>query len=167
MLDIKITKTTHPKEKPQDESKLGFGKTFSDHMFLMDYTAGEGWHDARIVPYQPLVLDPSALVFHYAQECFEGLKAYRTPEGKVQLFRPDKNGARLASTHDRLCIPEIPVEDFVEAVRALVKVEQDWVPSEPDTSLYIRPFTIATEPVLGVKASSQYKFIIICSPSGA
>jgi len=164
-LEIKYELTKTPKEKPT--GALGFGHIFTDHMFVMDYDEGKGWHDARIVPYQPLVLDPSALVFHYAQECFEGLKAYRTPEGKVQLFRPDKNGARLASTHDRLCIPEIPVEDFVEAVRALVKVEQDWVPSEPDTSLYIRPFTIATEPVLGVKASSQYKFIIICSPSGA
>ena len=164
-MEIKYELTKTPKEKPT--GALGFGHIFTDHMFVMDYDEGKGWHDARIVPYQPLVLDPSALVFHYAQECFEGLKAYRTPEGKVQLFRPDKNGARLASTHDRLCIPEIPVEDFVEAVRALVKVEQDWVPSEPDTSLYIRPFTIATEPVLGVKASSQYKFIIICSPSGA
>lgn len=164
-MEIKYELTKTPKEKPT--GALGFGHIFTDHMFVMDYDESKGWHGARIVPYQPLVLDPSALVFHYAQECFEGLKAYRTPEGKVQLFRPDKNGARLASTHDRLCIPEIPVEDFVEAIRALVKVEQDWVPSEPDTSLYIRPFTIATEPVLGVKASSQYKFIIICSPSGA
>ena len=131
-MEIKYELTKTPKEKPT--GALGFGHIFTDYMFVMDYDEGKGWHDARIVPYQPLVLDPSALVFHYAQECFEGLKAYRTPEGKVQLFRPDKNGARLASTHDRLCIPEIPVEEFVEAVRALVKVEQDWVPSEPDTT---------------------------------
>lgn len=164
-MEIKYDLTKTPKEKPT--GKLGFGHIFTDHMFIMDYKTGEGWHNARIVPYQPIVLDPSALVFHYAQECFEGLKAYRTPDGSVQLFRPDKNGERLKSTHDRLCIPEIPVEDFVQAVKALVSVEKDWVPSEPDTSLYIRPFTIATEPVLGVKASDEYMFIIICSPSGA
>lgn len=164
-MEIRYELTNTPKAKP--EGKLGFGNIFTDHMFIMDYSTEKGWHDARIVPYQPLVLDPSALVFHYAQECFEGLKAYRTPEGKVQLFRPDKNAERMQSTHQRLCIPEIPVEDFVEAVRALVDTEKDWVPNEPDTSLYIRPFTIATEAVLGVKAAEEYKFIIICSPSGA
>ena len=167
MLDIQITRTTQPKARPQDETKLGFGSIFTDHMFLMDYDAGQGWHDARIVPYAPLTLDPSALVFHYAQECFEGMKAYRCDDGHVQLFRPEKNAERMQSTHDRLCIPRIPVEDFVQAVKALVKVDEAWVPSAPDTSLYIRPFTIATEAVLGVKASSKYLFAIICSPSGA
>lgn len=162
-ISYELTKT--PKEKPQ--GKLGFGNIFTDHMFIMDYKAGKGWHNARIVPYQPLTLDPSALVFHYAQECFEGLKAYRTPDGGVQLFRPDKNAERMISTHRRLCIPSIPADDFVQAVKAIVSVEKDWVPSKPGTSLYIRPFTIATESVLGVKASNEYKFIIICSPSGA
>lgn len=165
-MQIKIEKTTAPKAKP-DWKNLGFGHIFTDHMFIMDYDEGMGWHDARIVPYQPIVLDPSALVFHYAQECFEGLKAYRCADGSVQLFRPDKNAERMQSTHDRLCIPRIPVEDFVDAVKTLVSVDKDWVPSEPDTSLYIRPFTIATEPVLGVKASAKYQFIVICSPSGA
>ena len=165
-MEIKIQKTTTPKQKP-DWKNLGFGHIFTDHMFIMDYDEGQGWHDARIVPYQPLVLDPSALVFHYAQECFEGLKAYRCPDGSVQLFRPDKNAERMQSTHERLCIPQIPVADFVDAIKALVSVDKDWVPSEPDTSLYIRPFTIATEAVLGVKASAKYQFIIICSPSGA
>lgn len=165
-MEIKIQKTTTPKAKP-DWKNLGFGHIFTDHMFIMDYDEGKGWHDARIVPYQPLVLDPSALVFHYAQECFEGLKAYRCPDGSVQLFRPDKNAERMQSTHDRLCIPQIPVADFVDAIKALVSVDKDWVPSEPDTSLYIRPFTIATEAVLGVKASAKYQFIVICSPSGA
>ena len=165
-MEIKYELAKTLKEKP-DQNALGFGHIFTDHMFIMDYDKGMGWHDARIVPYQPIVLDPSALVFHYAQECFEGLKAYRCPDGSVQLFRPDKNAERMQSTHKRLCIPEIPVEDFVEAVRALVAVEKDWVPSLPETSLYIRPFTIATEPVLGVKASDKYQFIIICSPSGA
>ena len=165
-MQIRIEKTTTPKQKP-DWKNLGFGHIFTDHMFIMDYDEGQGWHDARVVPYQPVVLDPSALVFHYAQECFEGLKAYRLADGSVQLFRPDKNAERMQSTHDRLCIPQIPVADFVDAVKTLVSVDKDWVPSEPDTSLYIRPFTIATEGVLGVKASASYQFIIICSPSGA
>ncbi len=167
MLNIKITKTTSPKAKPTDESKLGFGKTFTDHMFIMDYTLGQGWHDARIVPYAPISLDPSAVVFHYAQECFEGMKAYRTAENKIQLFRPDCNARRMNNTQDRLCIPEIPVEDFVQAVKALVEVEKDWVPHADGASLYIRPFTIATMAQLGVHASSSYQFIIICAPSGA
>ena len=166
MLDIKITRTTAPKAKP-DENHLGFGSIYTDHMFVMDYTEGRGWHDARVEPYHDIVLNPAAMVFHYAQECFEGMKAYRTVSGKVQLFRPEKNGARMQSTHARLCIPEIPVEDFVQAVKTLVDVDRDWVPSAEGTSLYIRPFTIATEPQLGVKPSSTYQFIIICSPSGA
>ena len=167
MLDIKITKTTAPKAKPEDESKLGFGKRFSDHMFIMDYTAGRGWHDPRVVPYAPITLDPSAVVFHYAQECFEGMKAYRTAENQIQLFRPDCNARRMNNTQDRLCIPQIPVEDFVQAVKTLVEVEKDWVPHSEGASLYIRPFTIATMAQLGVHASTTYQFIIICSPSGA
>lgn len=167
MLNIKITKTTSPKAKPADESKLGFGKTFSDHMFIMDYTEGQGWHDARIVPYAPISLEPSAVVFHYAQECFEGLKAYRTADNKIQLFRPDCNARRMNNTQERLCMPSIPEEDFVEAIRALVEVEKDWVPHSEGASLYIRPFTIATMAQLGVHASTTYQFIIICAPSGA
>ena len=128
MLDIKIVRTTEPKAKPQDESKLGFGKIFTDHMFLMDYTAGEGWHDARVVPYASLPLDPATVVFHYAQEIFEGMKAYRTADGSVQLFRPDCNAKRFQDSADRLCIPKIPVEDFVQAVETLVDVDRDWVP---------------------------------------
>ena len=166
MLDIKVTKTTAPKAKP-DEKHLGFGNHYTDHMFIMDYTEGRGWHSPRIEPYHSLELDPAALVFHYAQECFEGMKAYRAADGRVLLFRPEKNAARMQSTHRRLCIPEIPVEDFVQAVKALVSVDKDWVPGEPDTSLYLRPFTIATEAHLGVKPSASYQFIIIASPSGA
>lgn len=166
MLDIKIQKTTTPKAKP-DENRLGFGNYYTDHMFVMDYTEGQGWHSARIEPYHALSLDPAAMVFHYAQESFEGLKAYRTKEGKVQLFRPEKNGERLQSTHERLCIPTIPVEDFVQAVKALVNVDRDWVPSAEGTSLYLRPFTIATEAHLGVKPSDSYQFLVIASPSGA
>ncbi len=165
-MEIRIVENENPKPKP-DEENLGFGKVYTDHMFVMPYTEEEGWHDPAIVPYGPIALDPASLVFHYAQECFEGMKAYRTPDDDIQLFRPEKNAERMASTHRRLCIPEIPVDMFVEAVNALVNHERDWVPSVPETSLYIRPCTIATEAQLGVKASSSYLFFIICSPSGA
>lgn len=165
-MDIKITRTTNPKAKP-DQSSLGFGKIFTDHMFVMDYTEGKGWHDARIIPYQNLSLAPSAMVFHYGQEMFEGLKAYLGEDGKAYLFRPDMNAKRTNDTNERLCIPQLPVEDFVEAVKAIVAVDKDWIPSEPGTSLYIRPFIIATDEFLGVAPSQTYKFIIILSPSGA
>ncbi len=166
MLDIKITRTQTPKEKP-DETKLGFGKIFTDHMFIMDYTEGKGWHDPRIEPYHNLSLSPASMVFHYGQEMFEGLKAYRGNDGKARLFRPDMNGKRTNDTNKRLCIPELPVEDFVEAVKAIVKVDEDWIPTAPSTSLYIRPFIIATDDFLGVAPSKTYMFIIILSPSGA
>ena len=142
MLNITIEKTTTPKEKPAKGQKLGFGKIFTDHMFVMDYTEGKGWHDARIVPFQNLVMSPAAMVFHYGQEMFEGLKAYKGVDGKVRLFRPDMNAKRTNDTNDRLCIPQIPVEDFVEAVKAVVKVDEDWIPTEDGTSLYIRPFIL-------------------------
>ncbi|MBQ8796214.1 MAG: branched-chain amino acid aminotransferase [Clostridia bacterium] len=166
MLDIKITRTQTPKEKP-DETKLGFGKIFTDHMFIMNYTEGKGWHDPRIEPYHNLELSPASMVFHYGQEMFEGLKAYRGNDGKARLFRPDMNGKRTNDTNKRLCIPELPVEDFVEAVKAVVKVDEDWIPTAPSTSLYIRPFIIATDDFLGVAPSKTYMFIIILSPSGA
>ena len=155
MLDIKITRTTSPKEKPQDETKLGFGKKFTDHMFVMDYTEGEGWHDARIVPYAPFPLDPATVVFHYAQEIFEGMKAYRTADDTIQLFRPECNAKRFQDSADRLCIPKIPEEDFVQAVEALVDVERDWVPHTDGASLYIRPFIFANDVGLGVHASKH------------
>lgn len=167
MLNIKVELTKTPKAKPADESKLGFGKLFSDHMFVMDYTEGQGWHDPRIIPYQPFVLDPACVVFHYAQEIFEGMKAYRTAEGKIQLFRPDCNAQRMNDSADRLCIPRIPTEDYIQAVKALVEVEKDWVPHTDGASLYIRPYTFATDVGLGVHASKHYTFAIICSPSGA
>lgn len=166
MLDIKITKTAAPKEKP-DESHLGFGKIFTDHMFVMDYTEGKGWHDARVVPYASFPLDPATVVFHYAQEVFEGMKAYRTADGTIQLFRPDCNAQRMQDSSDRLCIPQIPAEDFIQAVKALVEIDKDWVPHVEGASLYIRPFVFATDVGLGVHASKHYIFCIICSPSGA
>ncbi|MDD6308007.1 MAG: branched-chain amino acid aminotransferase [Clostridia bacterium] len=165
-MKIQVTKTTTPKEKP-DAKNLGFGKVFTDHMFIMNYTEGKGWHDARIVPYQPLSLDPSTMVFHYGQEMFEGLKAYRSADGKTYLFRPEMNARRTNATNKRLCIPELPEGDFVEAVKAVVDIDSDWVPTEPGTALYIRPFIIATDAFLGVAPSKTYLFIIILSPSGA
>ena len=167
MYNFPVTKTTNPKARPADESKLGFGKVFTDHMFIMNYTEGKGWHDGRIEPYRKLELDPSAMVFHYGQEMFEGLKAYKGKDGKTRLFRPDMNAKRTNDTNKRLCIPELPIELFVEACKAVVKVDEDWIPTAPGTSLYIRPFIIATDEFLGVAPSSTYLFIIILSPSGA
>ncbi|MBE6568379.1 MAG: branched-chain amino acid aminotransferase, partial [Ruminococcaceae bacterium] len=132
-----------------------------------NYTEGKGWHDARIIPYQNLSLSPASMVFHYGQEMFEGLKAYMGDDGKAYLFRPDMNAKRANQSNDRLCIPHIPEEDFVEAVRAVVEVDKDWIPTEPGTSLYIRPFVIATDDFLGVAPSKTYLFMVILSPSGA
>ena len=161
-----VTRAAVLKEKP-DPSTLVFGKTFTDHMFLMDYTAGQGWHDGRIVPYGPFQLEPSAMVFHYAQEVFEGLKAYRNPQGGVQLFRPIENARRINSSCERMCIPQIPEETFVAAVEQLVELEAGWVPDQKGTSLYIRPFIIATTPSLGVHAAHDYIFCIITCPVGS
>ena len=166
MYEFPIQLAAVRKAKP-DPKTLLFGKTFTDHMFLMNYDAGQGWHDGRIVPYGPLSLEPSSMVFHYAQEVFEGLKAYRTADGGVQLFRPMENVKRLNSSCERMCIPPLPEELTLEAIKALVKVEADWVPNEPATSLYIRPFVFAADPNLGVHASHSYIFCIICSPVGA
>ena len=164
---IKITKTDSPKEKPQDQSKLGFGKIFTDHMFEVDYATGKGWHDPRIVPFHDITLSPAAMVFHYGQEMFEGLKAYKTADGRTLLFRPDKNIERANNSNRRLMIPEIPEDLFLDALKTLVKVEEDWIPTAEGTSLYIRPFVIATDPFLGVRPADTYKFMIILSPSGA
>ncbi len=166
MLNIKIAKTQNPKQKP-NESELGFGQIFTDHMFIMKYEEGKSWHDASIEPYKNLSLDPASVVFHYAQEVFEGMKAYRKANGEILLFRPEKNAMRFADSCGRMCIPTIPVEDFLQAVKALVSIEKDWVPHSQDASLYIRPFVFATDVGLGVKAAKSYYFIIICSPSGA
>ena len=167
MLDIRIEKNTTPKELPKADDPLKFGTIFTDHMFVMNYEAGKGWHDARIVPYQPISLEPSAMVFHYGQEMFEGLKAYKAEDGRVLLFRPDKNIERANKTNRRICIPEIPEEDFLQAIKAVVKADEAWIPSKPGTSLYIRPFVIATDPFLGVRPSETYLFLIILSPVGA
>jgi branched-chain amino acid aminotransferase len=166
MLNIRYEYTTQKKVKP-DYANLGFGKYFTDHMFMMNYTEGEGWHDARIVPFQNLSLSPATAVFHYAQEMFEGLKAYKTADGKIQLFRPQKNIERLNNTNRRMCIPEIDPDDVLQAIKAVVKTDEDWIPEEEGKSLYIRPFIIATDPMLGVHPSHSYLFCIILSPVGA
>lgn len=166
MIDIKIEKNTAPKQKP-DQNKLGFGNYFTDHMFVMNYTAGQGWHDARIIPYQPFQLDPAAMVFHYAQEMFEGLKAYKTPDGHIQLFRPQKNIERMNNTNKRMCIPEVNPDDVLTAIKTLVETDKDWVPDNEGTSLYIRPFIFATDAHLGVHVAKTYIFCIILSPVGS
>lgn len=166
-MQIRVEHTQHPKAKPVDQTKLGFGKIFTDHMFIMNYDLGEGWHDPRIVPYAPLNLEPSAMCLHYGQSVFEGLKAYRTEDDRVLLFRPDKNMARLNTSNERLCIPQIDEKFAVEAIKKLVNVDRDWVPSAPGTSLYIRPFIIGIDPVVGVHPAHHLLFMVICSPVGA
>ncbi len=165
-MDIKIELTNNPKTKPSVKD-LKFGNIFSDHMFIMNYTTEKGWHDARIVPYSSISYEPSVMVFHYGQAIFEGLKAYRTKKGEVVLFRPQENFKRLNNSCDALCIPRIDEEFAVEALKKLVEIDKDWVPDAEGTSLYIRPFIIATEPHVGVHPSDSYQFIIITGPVGA
>lgn len=167
MQTIRVERTACPKEKPGKDNPLVFGTIFTDHMFEMDYEEGKGWIDPRVVPYHKLELEPSCMVFHYGQEMFEGLKAYRAKDGRILLFRPDMNAKRANRSNRRICIPEIPDELFIEAIKTVVKVDQDWIPTKPGTSLYIRPFIIATDPFLGVRPSHTYKFMVILSPVGA
>ena len=164
---IPVTRNNHPADKPAAGSALGFGQIFTDHMFIMDYIEGQGWIDPRIVPYGPLVIEPSAMVFHYGQAIFEGLKAYRMPDGSVSLFRPRLNFERVNNSNARMVIPPVDPDFCVHALKALLRVEAGWAPTDAGTSLYIRPFIIATDPYLGVRPSRTYKFMIILSPSGA
>lgn len=163
---IKVELTTEPKEKPKDD-ELVFGTVFTDHMFVMDYVEGKGWFNPRIVPYQSITLDPASMIFHYGQTVFEGLKAYRTDDGSIQLFRPQSNFKRLNESNERMVIPPIDEEFCLKALKKLIEVEQDWVPKAEGTSLYIRPFIISTDAYLGVAPSKTYKFMIILSPVGA
>lgn len=167
MSNIKVELAKTLKAKPTDESQLGFGEIFTDHMFLMDYTEGKGWHDARIVPYGPIPMDPSAMCLHYGQTVFEGMKAYRTPDNRILMFRPEENFKRLNQSNDRLQIPAVDEKLLLEGLEKLVEIEKDWVPHTDGASLYIRPFIIATEPKLGVKPSANYLYIVVLSPSGA
>ena len=168
-MDIRVLTLPEEKKKPRftDESKLSFGRIFTDRMFLAEWKSDEGWFDVRIEPYAPFVLDPACMVFHYAQEIFEGLKAYKWRDGNIAMFRPEMNARRFNRSADRMCMPEVPEELFINGIEELLKLERDWIPSAPGTSLYIRPTMIAVEPALGVKPSDHYYFYVILSPVGA
>jgi branched-chain amino acid aminotransferase len=165
-MNLSITKTANPKPKP-DPNNLGFGTLFTDHMLNMDHDPEKGWHNARIEPYSPFSLDPSTMVLHYGQGIFEGLKAYRREDGGVQLFRPEANFARFNRSADLLCIPRIDANQAIEHLKELVRLEKEWVPGAPGTSLYIRPTIIAADPYLGVRVSHHYRYFVILSPVGA
>ena len=165
-MEIKVTKNPNKGTLPPSD-KLGFGIHYTDHMFIMDYSDEKGWYDPRIVPFQNISLSPAACVFHYGAEVFEGLKAYRRPDGEVQLFRPWDNMERMKNSAIRLGLPVVPPEDALEAVKALVKVDERWVPSDPGTSLYIRPFLYGTDAKLGLHGVHTAQFIIILSPVGS
>lgn len=167
-MEIKVQPVAPDKRrpKPKDESKLIFGRVFSDHMFMMDYRAG-GWQDARVVPYQILGMDPAAMVLHYGQGIFEGLKGYRWPNGKIYLFRPQKNFERFKRSALRMCMPPVDVDFQFKALEALLSVDKDWVPHSVGSSLYIRPTMIASEPHLGVRPASEYLYYIITGPVAA
>ncbi|MFM5924502.1 MAG: branched-chain amino acid aminotransferase [Novosphingobium sp.] len=166
-----FTHTAHPAPvadavRAEILANPGFGSRFTDHMVTIEWTEGQGWHDAAVVPYGPIALDPAASVLHYAQEIFEGLKAYRHPDGSMALFRPDANARRFNASAQRLAMPELPEALFVQAIEELVKADSGWFPSVEGGSLYLRPFMIATEAFLGVRPAKAYKFIVIASPAG-
>ncbi|WP_428898004.1 branched-chain amino acid aminotransferase [Parelusimicrobium proximum] len=166
MPEIEIIRTNKPGEPIKDISQLGFGKYFTDHMFVMDYTEGKGWHNAKIMPFQNIELSPAAMILHYGQEVFEGMKAYKAKDGRVMLFRPQENFKRLNMSNDRIAIPKIDEDFALEALKKLVSIDQNWIPQGEGASLYIRPYIFATQPNLGVKISDSYKFMIIMSPVG-
>src|SRR5512138_2377902 len=168
-MDITVLPLADDQKKPKytEPTQLGFGKLFTDRMLLVEWKVNQGWVDARIKPYEPFVLDPSCLVLHYAQEIFEGLKAYRWADGTIALFRPEMNARRFNVSADRLCMPAVPEDLFLQGIEELVRLEKDWIPTLDGTSLYIRPTMIAVEPVLGVKPSDHYYFYVIMSPVGA
>lgn len=165
-MEIKIIRTDAPKAKP-DPATLGFGKIFTDHMFIMEYSRSEGWHDARIEPFHNLSLHPASTVFHYGAEIFEGLKAYRRPDGGVQLFRPIENIRRMNNSAERIRLPQFDEELGMQILDTFVSLEQDWVPSAPGTSLYLRPFLFGNDPHLGVHSIDHAMFVLIASPVGS
>ncbi len=166
-MELKILPVPEQKEKFTDESSLAFGKLFTDRMFVMEYDSDQGWHSARIEPYGPFTLDPAAMVLHYSQEIFEGLKAFRRPDGSIAMFRPTDNIDRFNRSARRMCMPEVDEKFFMDAMLELVRLEADWVPQSMGTSLYIRPTMIATEAMLGVRPANKYLCYIILSPVGA
>lgn len=164
---MKFIKADALKEKPADESKLGFGKYFTDYMFTMKYKDGKGWYDAQIEPYRPFEFDLATTVFHYAQGIFEGLKAFKNKDGEIRVFRPDENFKRMNNSAERMCIPRIDEKLVLEGLFELLKIEKDWIPTSTGTALYIRPSIIATNVALGVHAGSEYLFFIILCPVGS
>ena len=169
-LKFALTPSTNARVEAEREEILadpGFGKHFTDHMVTIDWSVETGWHDARVTPYGPLLLDPASSVLHYGQEIFEGLKAYRHADNSIWTFRPEKNAQRMQRSARRLALPELSAEDFIESVRQMVAVDGDWVPSASETSLYLRPFMIANESFLGVRAAHKVSFFVIASPAGA
>lgn len=165
-MEIKITRNEHPAQKP-DPSKIAFGTVFTDHMFMMDYDVGKGWHDARIIPYGNISLSPASTILHYGEGIFEGMKAYRKADGKVQLFRPEENIKRLNSSAERLCLPQMEVSDGLDILKTFIGLEKDWTPNDFGTSLYIRPFIFGDDKNLGVHTVSHSVFMIIASPVGS
>ncbi|WP_062378887.1 branched-chain amino acid aminotransferase [Demequina pelophila] len=153
-------------ERAERLSDLRFGTTFTDHMARITWSAGRGWEDRRVEPYGPIPMDPAASVLHYAQEVFEGLKAYRWADGSIHLFRPEANAERLQRSAARLALPELPVEDFLASIHALLELDHAWVPDAPETSLYLRPFLIGTDVFLGLRPSRKVEYLLIASPSG-
>ena len=166
-MEIRIKEAIHKAAKPADESKLGFGRVFTDHMFLVEWSKNRGWHDARIEPFGYLPIHPASTTLHYGAEIFEGMKAYRKADGSIQMFRPEENFKRLNRSAARMGLPELPVEDGMEALLTLLEMDKDWVPYSDGTSLYIRPFMIGDDQFLGVHGVSHAIFIIILSPSGS
>ncbi|MDB5011379.1 MAG: ilvK [Mucilaginibacter sp.] len=164
-LDIKITKTNNSRLAQTDFNNLPFGHIFSDHMFVADYADGE-WKNFQIVPYGDIALSPAIASLHYGQSFFEGLKAYKHADGKVSVFRPNKNAARFNKSAQRLCMPDLPEEVFIQSIATVVDIDREWVPAKPNHSLYIRPFMFATDPFLGVGASKTYKYMVITGPTG-
>ena len=164
-MEIKIEKAKTLKEKP-DLNKLGFGKFFTDHMFIADYDEKNGWHDARIVPFGYMPIHPASTVFHYGAEIFEGMKAYKTADG-YQMFRPFENLKRMNNSAERLCLPEIPEDMWIEGLTKLINLDYDWIPDRAGTSLYIRPFMFGNDENLGVHSVHHATFLIIASPVGA
>ncbi len=164
---IKITKTTSPKAKPQDETKLGFGKIFTDHMFMMKWSSEKGWYDGEIVPFGNIPIHPASTVLHYGAEIFEGMKAYRTVNDEIVMFRPTENIKRLNDSAERLCLPKLDEEGCLDILKTLVELEKDWVPHSDGTALYLRPYMFGNDPHLGVHAVHEAVFVVICSPVGA
>jgi branched-chain amino acid aminotransferase len=165
-LDVSLTKTKTFKEKP-DQSSLGFGQYFTDHMLTMKWNRAKGWHDATIKPYEEFKVDPAAMVFHYGQAIFEGMKVYRGPEGSILMYRPKDNLERMNRSAVRMCMPRIPVDKVMQAMKGLVYLDRDWIPEGDGAALYLRPTMVATEAALGLRPSEEYLFFIIMSPVGA